>query len=246
MDLSQFSRQAFSKYKPGSRGALNLQAALELALVHELRTLCEKRAGQMVRALNQQGHLLEPDPEVLFGWHDTRREDGPSLKLSLLATVSCSAELTKPRTPPTSKEAEGLRLTAEFTQILNRAYAALAATPPAPLKRDEHLAYRIFQLQSQVNNGGFSQFFYNVPPKEVAEIADVLTLVGAHQMAALLGKALAVGGKKGRKPRPAQEEQWRVLDQAFWKLQENPEALLLQHLAALPHQRGKPRPQRRR
>jgi hypothetical protein len=47
------------------------------------------------------------------------------------------------------------------------------------------------ELEAEVNNGGFDQFFFNSAGDEAAETIEALEVIGAHRTAAILRRACA-------------------------------------------------------
>ena len=60
------------------------------------------------------------------------------------------------------------------------------------LKRPVMVAYCLHQLEAEVNNGGFHQFFSNSAGEYVRETIDALTQIGAHKTRELLERAVAI------------------------------------------------------
>jgi len=62
------------------------------------------------------------------------------------------------------------------------------------LSHAERVFYCIFQLEGEVNNGGFSQYLFNSSGNFANEIVDALNEIGAVKMAGICEKALAALG----------------------------------------------------
>jgi len=62
------------------------------------------------------------------------------------------------------------------------------------LSHAERVFFSIFQLEAEVNNGGFSQFFFNSSGSFSNEIVGALREIGANQAAEICQKALAALG----------------------------------------------------
>jgi Domain of unknown function (DUF4375) len=56
----------------------------------------------------------------------------------------------------------------------------------------ERVAFHVDELEREVNNGGFSQFFGNLSGAHVPETIAALEAIGAEQMAALVREAAAL------------------------------------------------------
>jgi hypothetical protein len=81
----------------------------------------------------------------------------------------------------------------------------------ARLTRGQRLAYAIEQLQMEVGNGGFDQYFFNSAAAFAREALDGLRVLGLDSFAAIAQDAFAVfpGGKV---PRVRNERQRMLLD----------------------------------
>lgn len=105
------------------------------------------------------------------------------------------------------------------------------------LSHPEQVFLCVWNLEAEVNNGGFSQFFDNSAGNYAAETPDALRLIGAAEMADLVTRAMAVFGASGppadRDERleamealpESEKETWEELDDAFVNLS-SPEAEL--------------------
>ena len=60
------------------------------------------------------------------------------------------------------------------------------------LNEHERLFYITQTLEQEVNNGGFSQYFYNSSGNFANEVVDAFTRIGAHKTAEICKKAVAV------------------------------------------------------
>jgi hypothetical protein len=66
------------------------------------------------------------------------------------------------------------------------------------LSRPERVFRAIWELEAQVNNGGFAQYFRNSSGELALEVADALRAVGAASMAAIVEQALEMVGRDVR------------------------------------------------
>ncbi len=73
------------------------------------------------------------------------------------------------------------------------------------------VAYCIHKLESEVNNGGFHQFFLNSSGEYVPETLRALNAIGAVTTRDLLERAVAIGFPKGY-PADAKQHQESVAD----------------------------------
>lgn len=107
------------------------------------------------------------------------------------------------------------------------------------LNEYEKTAYYVFELEGEVNNGGFSQYFFNSSGKNVNPTIKSLENIGAVQTAQLLIKAKSVndGGiiefvrKKFRMDTSEkQEDKLDKLDQIFYQYEEQISDLTLKYI----------------
>lgn len=102
------------------------------------------------------------------------------------------------------------------------------------LNEHERIFYIAQILEQEINNGGFSQFFYNSSGDFSNEIVDAFTKIGAHKTAEICKKALAVFN--GKVPTDREERQnlleslacediFDECDNAFYDYEDDLEAL---------------------
>lgn len=93
------------------------------------------------------------------------------------------------------------------------------------LSKEERVIYVIDQLEEEVNNGGFSQYFFNNSGDFANEVVDALRTIGADGMAEICQTACSVFG--GKVPERVEErrielvneqkELWNQCDDEFYK-----------------------------
>jgi len=66
------------------------------------------------------------------------------------------------------------------------------------------------ELEMEVNNGGFHQYYWNSPGDRAREAVDALRTLGASHTAQLVVAANAVFGSEG--PSPSREDRWSQMD----------------------------------
>ena len=71
----------------------------------------------------------------------------------------------------------------------------------------------VYELEREVNNGGFDQFFRNLAGQYAGETAQALTAIGATSIAAIAREAVSLAFPDGRVPSD-QDERADVLDAA--------------------------------
>ncbi len=81
----------------------------------------------------------------------------------------------------------------------------------ARLEPKTKVAYCLHQLEAEVNNGGFHQFFSNSTGEYVLETIEALNAIGARKTSDLLKRAVAIGFPKGY-PADAVEYESAVAD----------------------------------
>ena len=62
------------------------------------------------------------------------------------------------------------------------------------LTKPERVLYVVYELEGEVNNGGFVQYFRNSSGNQANELVDAFNEIGAPQTAAICEKALSVFG----------------------------------------------------
>jgi len=86
----------------------------------------------------------------------------------------------------------------------------------APLKElsaPEQVIVCVYELEREVNNGGFDQFFRNSPGQYVLETVQALEAIGAPSMAEITRNAVALAFPDGNIPAD-QDERSDILDAA--------------------------------
>ena len=111
------------------------------------------------------------------------------------------------------------------------------------LSPTEQVVYCIWWLESEVNNGGFDQFFLNSAGDFYSETCDALTAIGANKTRELLEAACAVAfpgaPPKDREQRNAiqasgdeVDERLNALDQKFFAYEDDLTLMVNKFLAA--------------
>ena len=101
------------------------------------------------------------------------------------------------------------------------------------LSEAEQVFVSIWKLEAEVNNGGFSQYYFNSAGDHSLLAPSALRAIGAHQMAGIVEKANAVFGAAGppkdREERqriskslgPSAEERWEQFNGEFFTYPDN-------------------------
>ncbi len=102
------------------------------------------------------------------------------------------------------------------------------------LNPHERILYITQTLEQEVNNGGFSQFFYNSTGDFANELADAFLAIGANKTAALCKKALSVfrdavptdrAQRQALLDRMHCDKLWNKCDDAFYEYEDDLESL---------------------
>lgn len=134
--------------------------------------------------------------------------------------------------------------TAFAIAMSNLVFARCEAAGFEALSEAEQTVYCLDALEREVNNGGFSQFFFNASGDTALETVSALERLGAGHTAALVRRALSVfPGARPSADRDAREKQmdglpesarelWSELDQAFCEYRDNLAALERAYVSA--------------
>jgi hypothetical protein len=157
--------------------------------------------------------------------------------LAFLLGAGCSDQggsgvTTKPLLPPDTE--------IDLIRISEAVWAREAALGVEGLSAAERVFLCVWNLEAEVNNGGFEQFFMNSAGDNAAETPSALRQIGAPQVAAIAHEANSVFGPSGppadrderataleRLGGPAKDA-LSSLDARFYKYPDNLEALLRQ------------------
>jgi hypothetical protein len=139
-------------------------------------------------------------------------------------------------------------------ELSNLVFYREAAIGFEKLTDAEKTAFLIDQLEREVNNGGFIQFFTNSSGDHAGETPTALRSIGADQMAGIVEEALVpfewVGPSSDPQVRSEQLDQlgeaaeavWSECDSKFYEYPENLAGLLRTFVAAHQQEFGPPIP----
>ena len=82
--------------------------------------------------------------------------------------------------------------------------SAFGKLPYPELSPEERVFLHVWELEAEVNNGGFDQYFINSSGNHAAEVVESLEAIGAVQAAAIAKQAISVAF--GNSPPPKDEE----------------------------------------
>jgi len=100
---------------------------------------------------------------------------------------------------------------------------------------EQRIFSAIWGLESQVNSGGFIQFFDNEEPDLVAFAPEALRLIGAVNCAEIVGSAVAVAPNRDA---PEVADHLERLEEQFCSYPDNLTDLLFSYVAAHPQAFG--------
>jgi hypothetical protein len=70
--------------------------------------------------------------------------------------------------------------------------ATILSTPEARLSPNQRVFRLIWELEAEVNNGGFHQYFLNGAGRSALDASEALAAIGARRAAALVDRALGL------------------------------------------------------
>ena len=200
MDTSQFSFDAINRLDPGTPAGRRTKADLELALLEAMNENGKKGVEEAVQRLNHNGHALKlvaGDGEL--SEYSEKLSDGERMfviraclsdEFSFVHVLFEKAE--DPELGPEEEVLESLRQTfyKRFVDIVTN----VDTDRFTELESDSRDVYLIGLLEGEVNNGGFSQYFWNTEGQRAAATLEVLKRVGAKDTASLLRRAMKLYG----------------------------------------------------
>ena len=157
--------------------------------------------------------------------------------LVLAVSVSCSASPGGTSGPVTGTPLLADEVAIDLFKVSEAVWAREAEHGINGLTDPEKVFLRVWNLEAEVNNGGFAQYFENSAGNYAVGTPDALRSVGAPEMAALVEQAMQPFGTSGPPadrdararaiealPASAQES-WNQLDAQFYKLASPEEGL---------------------
>jgi len=118
-------------------------------------------------------------------------------------------------------------------RVLRKSYT----TAFGELTEEEKLLVAIWDLEAEVNNGGFSQYYFNSGGDNALFVVDALNRIGAHSTARIVQQANDYFGLDGppsdidRRQEiilaisDREEKPWEALDSAFYEYPDDLESL---------------------
>ncbi len=133
----------------------------------------------------------------------------PAIVLALIALTGCGAQ---PKAAPgagTPLLTEGSEI--DLIRVSEAVWAREAAVGVQGLSDAERTFLCVWNLEAEVNNGGFSQFYINSAGDNALETPAALREIGAERMAAIAEEANSIFGASG--PPRDRDERTRALEQ---------------------------------
>lgn len=249
MDASQFSFDAIHSLDPGTAAGKRLKADLELALLEAMNQNGKKGVDEAIGLLNNNGHnlkLVASDGEL--SEYSEKLPDGQRLFVvraclsSEFSFVHVLFESAEPADLGPQEEAlEALRQSfyKRFVDIVTN----VDTDRFAELEPDAGDIYLVGLLEGDVNNGGFSQYFWNTEGQHAASTVEVLKRIGAKETASLLRRAMKLYGAppsgdldewydRLERVDSEHEEQLAELDEHFYEGVDDLPVLVMKHLGS--------------
>jgi hypothetical protein len=200
MDASRYSIDVIEALDPADRDVGALMAELERAILKAINEHGQKGVDETIRLLNEQGHRLKQvarDGEL--SEYSEELSDGERMFL-IRASVSDEFSYVDVRydtTGAAEQSADDDALEA-LRQVFYQRYMEIVTKLDtdridelSPEARD---IYTVGLLESEVNNGGFSQYFWNTEGQFAAQTLEVLKRIGAKETSSLLRRATKLYG----------------------------------------------------
>lgn len=111
------------------------------------------------------------------------------------------------------------------------------------LNAHERTLYVTQTLEQEINNGGFSQYFYNSSGDFANELIDAFTAIGAHKTVAICKKALSAfrgavptarAQRQAALERMHSDKLWEKCDDAFYEYEDDLDSLNRAYILAHP------------
>ena len=249
MDPCQFSLNTIENLDPGSSTGRRLKADLELALLDAMNENGKKGIDDAIRLLNENGHdlrLVASDGEL--SEYSESLSDGERL---LVVRACLSSEFSfvhvvfeKAKPVELGPEEEALE---DLRQSFYKSFVDIVTNVDterfAELEPDARDIYLVGLLEGEVNNGGFSQYFWNTEGQHAAVTVDVLKRIGAKETASLLRRAMKLYGAppsddldewydRLERVDSEHEDALAELDEHFYEGVDDLAVLLMRHLSA--------------
>lgn len=192
MTLAPFTPGAFTASATATPSPL--VAGIEHEVLQRVIRAAEAAARDAVAELNSLGHQLAPDPEAPLCFAGAL-PDGRTLRLEVNVVGSTSLRVLAPGERP--EEFMPTPGEARFYQRVDDARAREAREGWDALAGEERLALCLGEMEAEVNNGGWEQYFLNSAGDHAHDALRALDAIGATTAAGILREAMKVFGKDG-------------------------------------------------
>jgi hypothetical protein len=180
----------------------------------------------------------------------SNRRPQASLLILLMVAVSTNAQCRNQDTPGTDRKLAEENLEDKSDALIRLSESSRSALGKMDFARQnavQRVFTAIWELESEVNNGGFHQYFFNHSGESAVGVLSALEAIGAHRTRQIVAEAMArlPGGKplantdeRRRLLNDVDEETWADLDQAFFKYPDNLTELLYAFVKSHPEEFG--------
>ncbi|MDX1512800.1 MAG: DMP19 family protein [Gammaproteobacteria bacterium] len=249
MDASRYAIDVIESLDSASDEAGVLTVELEKSILAAINEKGQKGVDETIRLLNENGHALKQvarDGELTE--YSELLSDGERV-FQIRASVSDEFSYVDVRFDVNDTGGDGADDAA--AEALRRAFYERyldIVSHVDPDKIDEFAEdardiYTVGLLDGEVNNGGFSQYFWNTEGQFAAHTLEVLKRIGAKETASLLRRAMKIYGA----PSSGDVEEWydrlekveaehadalEDLDEQFYEVLDDLPVLVMNHLQA--------------
>lgn len=210
MDASRFSIDIIEALDPGDREIGALTGELERAFLNAINENGQKGVDETIRLLNDHGHCLKQvarDGELCE--YSEVLSDGERV-FQIRASVSDEFSYVDVRfdTNEVAEQSADDDALEALRQAFYQRYMEIVTKSDTD-KIDEFPQavrdiYTVGLLEGEVNNGGFSQYFWNTEGQFAAHTLEVLKRIGAKETSSLLRRAMKLYGA----PPSGDVEEW--------------------------------------
>lgn len=247
MDPSQFSLDVIEDLDPAGPAGRRLKADLELTLLEAMNKNGRKGVEEAIQRLNDNGHqlsLVASDGEL---WEYAEPLHGGSRRFRIRACLAnefsyVEARVESAETPDSGPGDETIEFMREsfykrFVEIVTN----VDTDRFFELEPEARDIFAVGLLEGEVNNGGFSQYFWNTEGQHAAATVDVLKRIGAKEVASLLRRAMKLYGAppsgdldewydRLEKVESEHQDTLEALDEHFYECVDDLPMLVMRHL----------------
>lgn len=245
MDSSQFSLAAIEDLDPACPAGRRLKADLELVLLEAMNKKGKKGVEEAVHTLNENGHrlkLVASDGEL---WEYAEPLKDGTRNFFIRACLSDEFSFVDVRIEPVENPEPGDETVELMKEGFYKRFVDIVTNVDTDrfweLEPEARDIFAVGLLEGEVNNGGFSQYFWNTEGQHAAATVDVLKRIGAKEAASLLRRAMKLYGA----PPSGDVDEWydrleRVesehqdlleeLDEHFYECTDDLPMLVMKHL----------------